>query len=122
MKSKSPRELAASLTEHWSPRIIGEVNDSYVKVAKLLGQLVWHSHEREDELFLVVEGQLCIEFEDDRVELSAGEMYVVPKGKRHNPIAREECLVMLIEPKSTRHTGEVDHPGMRDLDAQLRPL
>src|SRR3954470_6976802 len=96
----SPGQTAASLTEHWSPRVIAEVDDAYIKVAKVLGSLAWHRHENEDELFLVLKGQLRIEMEDQIVELSEGEMFVVPKGIRHNPVAERECHIMLIERKS----------------------
>ena len=112
----------AKVTEHWTPRIIGQVNDQYVKVAKLLGEFVWHAHENEDELFYVLKGNLRIEFEGTTVELAEGDTYVVPKGVPHNPVAEEECLIMLIEKKSTLHTGEVITPMTRTIGEQLRPL
>jgi mannose-6-phosphate isomerase-like protein (cupin superfamily) len=118
----SPRQIAASLTELWSPRIVGEVDDAYVKVAKVHGTLAWHSHENEDELFLVRAGKLRIELDDRVVELGEGEMFVVPKGVRHNPIADAECLVMLIERKSTLHTGDVVTDKTRSVEEQLRPV
>jgi mannose-6-phosphate isomerase-like protein (cupin superfamily) len=118
----SPRRLAASLAEYWSPRVIGEVDDSYVKVAKVLGSLAWHSHEFEDELFLVLKGCLRIEMENNVVELSEGEMFVVPRGVRHNPVAEQECHIMLIERKSTLHTGGVVMDKTRSLSDQLRPV
>ena len=118
----SPRQVAASLTEFWSPRIIGEVDDAYVKVAKVRGALAWHSHENEDEMFLVLKGHLRIEMEGRSVELDEGEMYVVPRGVRHNPVAQHECHVMLIERKSTLHTGTVATDGTRALAEQLRPV
>ncbi|HEX2644759.1 MAG TPA: cupin domain-containing protein [Thermoanaerobaculia bacterium] len=118
----SPQRAAASLTEHWSPRVIGEVDDSYVKVAKVQGTFGWHSHEHEDELFLVLKGHLRIEMEDGAVELKEGELYVVPKGVRHNPVAEEECHVLLFERKSTLHTGDVVTERTRSLEEQLRPL
>ena len=121
-KTISPKDLAASLTEFWSPRVIGEVDDAYVKVAKVRGTLAWHSHDNEDELFLVLDGQLRIEMDSGTVELNQGEMFVVPKGVRHNPIAEHECLVMLIERKTTLHTGSVVSEKTRSLDEQLRPL
>jgi mannose-6-phosphate isomerase-like protein (cupin superfamily) len=102
----SPKEIAASLTDLWSPRIIAEVDDAYIKVAKVQGELTWHSHDDEDELFLVLKGHLCIEMEDSVVDLREGEMFVVPKGVRHNPVAAEECHLMLVERKSTLHTGD----------------
>ena len=96
----APRAIAAALTEYWSPRVIAELDDCYVKVAKLRGSLVWHSHDNEDELFHVLAGSLRIEMDDRTVVLGPGDICVVPKGVRHNPLADEECLVMLIERKS----------------------
>jgi mannose-6-phosphate isomerase-like protein (cupin superfamily) len=118
----SPKQVATSLTEFWSPRVIGEVDDAYIKVAKVQGSLAWHSHENEDELFLVLKGHLRIEMEAGVVELGEGEMYVVPKGVRHNPVADDECQIMLIERKSTLHTGTEMTEKTRSLADQLRPL
>ena len=118
----SPKQAAASLTEHWSPRVIGEVDDCYVKVAKVQGTFGWHSHEHEDELFLVLKGHLRIEMEEGAVELDEGNMYVVAKGLRHNPVAEEECHLMLFERKSTLHTGDAVTEKTRSLEEQLRPL
>jgi mannose-6-phosphate isomerase-like protein (cupin superfamily) len=118
----SPMEIAASLTEHWSPRVIAEVDDSYIKVAKVKGTLAWHSHDHEDELFMILKGRLRIEMEAQTVDLGEGEMFVVPKGVRHNPIANEECLLMLIEKKTTLHTGGVVTEKTRSLEEQLRPV
>ncbi|UGB46613.1 cupin domain-containing protein [Frateuria edaphi] len=115
----SPEAIAAALPDLWSPRVIGEVDDAYVKVARIKGVLAWHSHEAEDELFYVLRGALRIELEDDVVELQAGQMWVVPKGVRHNPVADEECLVLLIERKSTRHTGDVVTGKTRSIAEQL---
>jgi mannose-6-phosphate isomerase-like protein (cupin superfamily) len=122
MSITSPQKVAESLTEYWSPRVIAEVDDSYIKVAKIEGSLAWHSHENEDELFLVLKGRLRIEMEDRSVELSEGEMFVVPKGVRHNPVAENECHIMLIERKSTLHTGDVATEKTRSLAEQLRPI
>ncbi len=119
-KVVSPKQIAASLTELWSPRVIAEVDDAYIKVAKVEGTLAWHSHENEDELFLVLKGHLRIEMEDSAVELGEGEMFVVPKGVRHNPVAEQECHLMLIERKSTLHTGDVVTAKTRSLAEQLR--
>jgi mannose-6-phosphate isomerase-like protein (cupin superfamily) len=118
----SPQQIAASLTEHWSPRVVAEVDDSYIKVAKVKGTLAWHSHDNEDEVFFVLKGHLRIEMEDRTVELCEGEMFVVPKGVRHNPVADQECHIMLIERKSTLHTGTVVTEKTRSLDDQLRPV
>jgi len=118
----SPKQIAASLTELWSPRVVAEVDDAYIKVAKVQGSLTWHSHENEDELFYVLKGQLRIEMEDHAVELAEGEMFVVPKGVRHNPVAEQECQLMLIERKSTQHTGDVVTDKTRSVADQLRKL
>jgi mannose-6-phosphate isomerase-like protein (cupin superfamily) len=117
----SPAAIAAGLTEYWSPRVVAEVDDSYVKVAKVKGTLAWHAHDNEDELFLVLKGRLKIEFEDGVVELNEGESYVVPKGVQHNPVAEEECHILLIERKTTLHTGTVITEKTRSLQDQLRP-
>lgn len=96
----------AGLTQHWAPRVVGRVNDQYVKVAKLLGELVWHAHDDEDELFLVVSGRLRIQLEGrDEVALGPGEFFVVPRGVRHNPVAEEEVGLVLVETVTTAHTG-----------------
>lgn len=118
----SPRLIAASLTELWSPRVVAEVDDAYIKVAKVHGSLTWHSHANEDELFLVLKGRLRIEMEDRSVELGESEMFVVPKGVRHNPVADEECHLMLIERKSTLHNGDIVTERTRTLAEQLRPV
>jgi len=119
-RAVSPRNLAASLTELWSPRVIAEVDDAYIKVAKVKGSLVWHSHDEEDELFLVLKGRLRIELEDGAVELAEGELFVVPKGVRHNPVAEDECLLLLVERKSTQHTGDTVTGKTRSVEEQLR--
>jgi mannose-6-phosphate isomerase-like protein (cupin superfamily) len=118
----SPKVVAASLTEHWSPRVVAELDDSFVKVAKVQGSLTWHSHENEDELFYILKGSLTIEMDDKVVVLREGEAFVVPKGVRHNPIATEECHIMLIERKSTLHTGTEVTEKTRSLAEQLRPV
>lgn len=116
----SPKAIAAALTEYWSPRVVGEVDDSYIKVAKVHGSLCWHSHDHEDELFLILQGHLRIELEHAAaIELDEGEMFVVPKGVRHNPVAEQECLLMLIERKSTLHTGNLVTEQTRSLAEQL---
>jgi mannose-6-phosphate isomerase-like protein (cupin superfamily) len=121
-RAVSPTELAASLTELWSPRVIAELDDSYVKVAKVQGRLAWHSHDDEDELFLVLQGRLRIELDDGNIELGAGELFVVPKGVRHNPVAEAECLLLLIERKTTQHTGNAVTDKTRSIADQLRQL
>ena len=118
----SPQKIAAALTEHWSPRVVAELDDSYVKVAKVQGTLAWHSHENEDELFYILKGTLTIEMADKSVVLHEGDAFVVPKGVRHNPVAEQECLVMLIERKTTLHTGTEITDKTRSLAEQLRPV
>ena len=118
----SPEKIAAALTDRWSPRVVAELDDSYVKVAKVQGSLAWHSHENEDELFYILKGSLTIEMEDKTVVLNEGEAFVVPKGMRHNPIAEHECHIMLIERKSTLHTGTEVTDKTRSLADQLRPV
>ncbi len=108
-----------SITEHWSPKVIGRVNDQYVKVAKVKGQLVWHKHDHEDEMFLVVYGRLKIELEGRSVTLNPGDFYVIPKDTLHNPVAEEECGLVLIETVSTKHTGDVVDARTKTIEKQL---
>ena len=117
-----PRHLANALSELWSPRVIAELDDCYVKVAKIHGELAWHCHDDEDELFFVLQGTLRIEMEDRNVDLATGELFVVPKGVRHNPVADEECLILLIERKSTLHTGTEISEKTRSIEDQLGGL
>nr|WP_211112113.1 cupin domain-containing protein [Azospirillum soli] len=100
-------EAFSRFSEHWSPRIAGEINDSHVKLVKLKGEFVWHHHDQEDELFLVVRGRLLMRFRDREVWLEPGEFIIVPKGVEHLPVAPEECDVLLLEPKTTLNTGNV---------------
>ena len=116
----SPKNVAASLTELWSPRVVGEVDEAYVKVAKIKGSFAWHAHELEDELFYILKGRMRIEMERETVELNEGEMFIVPKGVRHNPIADEECHVLLVERKSTLHTGGTVTEKTRSIEEQLQ--
>ena len=121
-QAASPARVAARLDELWSPRVVAEVDDAYVKVAKVHGTFGWHAHADEDELFLVLKGRLRIEMEAGAVELGEGELYVVPKGVRHNPVAADECHVMLIERKTTLHTGDMVNEKTRSIAEQLRPV
>lgn len=104
-------DIAAELQQveaHWTPRVIGRVDDQYIKVAKLLGEFVWHAHDDEDEMFLIVSGTLRIQLEGgDEVVLNPGEFFVVPRSVRHNPIAESEVEIVLIETVTTAHTGDV---------------
>ena len=101
-------EKFALFSEHWTPKIISELNDYQIKIVKLKGDFVWHDHGDTDEFFLVIEGTMFIKFESETMELSQGEMYVVPKGTKHRPYAHEECKVMLIEPSGVVNTGEAE--------------
>ncbi len=107
------------ITEYWSPRIIGQANDQYIKLAKLKGEFIWHDHAAEDELFFVVKGRLEIRYRDRSVMLQEGDLHVTPKGIEHCPVAEDECWVMLIEPISTLHTGDVADPRARSIKEQL---
>ena len=100
-------EKFASFDELWKPKIVGEVNDAYVKLVKVKGTFVWHQHEMEDELFLVVNGRMRLQLRTADISLEAGEMAVVPHGVEHRPVAENEAHVLLIEPKSTTNTGDV---------------
>ena len=101
------QQKLALFSDYWHPRIIGELNGQHVKLAKFKGEFIWHSHENEDELFLVIKGRLLIKFSDKEVWLEGGEMIIVPANVEHQPIAYEEVHVMLFEPKSTLNTGNV---------------
>jgi mannose-6-phosphate isomerase-like protein (cupin superfamily) len=101
-------EKYALFSEYFTPKIIGEANGQYVKIAKIKGEFVWHSHEHEDELFLIFKGVLTIQFRDREVQLHEGEMLIVPKGVEHRTLAQEETYIMMIEPKSTAHSGHVE--------------
>ncbi len=96
----------AQFTEHWSPKIVGELNGQQVKVAKLKGEFVWHKHDNEDELFWVIKGCLTIAFRDKNIVLNENEFLIVPKGIEHKPIANEEVWIMLFEPATTLNTGD----------------
>jgi mannose-6-phosphate isomerase-like protein (cupin superfamily) len=100
-------EMFGRFQDHWSPKIVGEVNDSLVKLTKLKGEFVWHHHEREDELFLVVKGKLRLRLRDQDLVLGPGEFAIIPRGVEHLPVADEETHVLLFEPKSTLNTGNV---------------
>ena len=118
----SPKAIAGSLTEYWSPCVVAEFDKSYVKVAKVLGTLTSHSHENEDEMFFILKGRLRIELESGSVELNEGDVFIVPKGVRHNPVADEECHILLIERKSTLHTSSEVTERTRSLQEQLRRI
>ena len=106
-KSVNLREKLTKFSEHWSPKIVAQMNDYHFKIVKVEGEFVWHDHPETDEVFLVLKGQLEIHFRDGKVILEEGEMYVVPKGLEHKPVAESECHILLIEPAGTVNTGDV---------------
>lgn len=107
MQTISLRQKFAQFQDCWSPKIIGELNDCYVKAVKLKGEFIWHHHDAEDELFLVVKGALRMKFRDREAIVREGEFLIVPRGTEHCPVADEEAHVVLLEPKSTLNTGNV---------------
>ena len=107
------------INEYWFPKVVSRVNDQYIKVAKLKGQLAWHKHDHEDELFQVVKGRLVIQLEDGEIALNSGEFCVVPRGVLHNPVAEEECWIVLVETVTTKHTGDVETPLTRTIERQI---
>lgn len=100
-------EKLSLFSEHWSPKIIAQMNDYHFKIARIEGEFVWHDHPETDEVFLVLHGQLEIQFRDGSVTLNEGEMFVVPKGVEHKPVAARECHILLVEPAGTVNTGDV---------------
>jgi len=115
----STKKNFESITDYWSPKIIGELNGQYIKIAKLKGDFVWHKHENEDEMFFIIKGKLTIELKELTIHLKEGEGYIVPKNTMHNPTCNEECWVMLIEPKETLHTGNVQTDKSKPIEDQL---
>jgi mannose-6-phosphate isomerase-like protein (cupin superfamily) len=101
--------------EHWNPKVAGELNGQQVKLAKLKGEFIWHKHDNEDELFLVVKGRLKMELRDKTIELAEGEFLIVPRGVEHKPVAEEEVWVLLFEPASTLNTGDVVNEKTKDV-------
>jgi len=99
------KEKLTKFSEHWSPKIIAQMNDYYFKLVKFQGDFVWHRHNDTDETFIVLDGEMSIDFRDGKVDLKPGEMFVVPKGVEHKPFAKNECKIMLVEPAGTPNTG-----------------
>jgi mannose-6-phosphate isomerase-like protein (cupin superfamily) len=114
MEKVNLREKFSLFEDQWSPKIAGEINDSYVKLVKFQGEFVWHHHEQEDEMFLVVKGNLLIKFRDRDVRLEEGEFIIIPHGVEHLPVAEEEVHVLLLEPKSTLNTGNLKNERTRE--------
>ena len=118
MEKVNIKEKFSLFNEYWSPKIVGEINESHVKLVKLHGEFVWHHHEQEDEMFLVVKGRLLIKFRERDVWLEEGEFLIVPKGVEHMPVAEEEVHVLLLEPKTTLNTGnQVNERTVSDLQS-----
>ncbi|HVR96873.1 MAG TPA: cupin domain-containing protein [Thermoanaerobaculia bacterium] len=108
MEKINLEEKLSSFSDHWNPRIVGELNGQHVKLTKFSGPFIWHQHEHEDELFMVVKGRFTMEFRDRNVELNEGEILIVPRGVEHRPVAEEEVHVLLFEPATTVNTGDVE--------------
>ena len=108
MKKINLKSKFKEFNETWSPKVIAEMNDYQFKLVKIKDEFVWHKHKDTDEVFIVIEGKINIEFEDQIVELNAGEMIVVPKGKKHKPYATEEAKIMLVEPRGIINTGDIE--------------
>ena len=108
MEKVNLAEKFSLFDEHWSPKLVGELNGQHVKLAKVQGEFIWHHHEAEDELFLVVEGRLVIKLRDRDVVLEPGEFFIVPRGIEHKPVAEEEVHLLMFEPASTLNTGNVN--------------
>ena len=109
MEKVNLNQKFSQFQDYWQPKIAGELNDNYIKLAKLKGEFVWHQHETEDELFLVVKGTLLIKLRDRDIQLQEGEFVIIPKGVEHLPIADEEAHVLLLEPKTTLNTGNIQN-------------
>jgi mannose-6-phosphate isomerase-like protein (cupin superfamily) len=103
------KEKLTKVTEYWHPGIVGELNESHIKLGKLKGKFLWHHHDTEDELFMVIKGNLVIKLRDGEVHIREGEFAIIPHGVEHMPVAEEEVHVLLMEPKSTRNTGNVEN-------------
>ena len=112
-------EAMGRFDEHWNPKIVGQVNDTHVKLAKLQGEFVWHRHDDEDELFLVLKGELLMKLRDGDIEIGEGEFVIIPRGVEHLPVAREEVHVLLVEPRSTLNTGNVRNERTIDPPEEL---
>ena len=120
MESINLQEKLSKFSDHWAPKVIAEMNDYQFKLVKVEGEFIWHNHPDTDEVFIVIEGEMKIEFEDGTVELSQGEMYVVPKGVMHKPIAENECKIMLVEPRGVVNTGEEDSDFTSENDVWIQ--
>jgi mannose-6-phosphate isomerase-like protein (cupin superfamily) len=113
------REKFSKFSEHWSPKVIAEMNDYQFKLAKIQGEFVWHDHKDTDEVFIVIEGCMSIEFRDGAVDLTEGELFVVPKGVEHKPFAEKECKIMFVEPRGVVNTGDCVDELMAENDVWI---
>lgn len=102
------KDKLSKFSEHWSPKVIGEMNNYQFKLVKIQGHFIWHNHKDTDEVFIVLEGEMSIDFRDGRVDITKNEMFIVPKGSEHKPFAEKECKILVIEPKGVVNTGTVD--------------
>ncbi|MFN7919899.1 MAG: cupin domain-containing protein [Bryobacteraceae bacterium] len=110
MEKVNLREKLALFSDHWNPRIVGELNGQHVKLAKFQGEFIWHHHADEDEMFLVLDGAFRMEFRDRTVDLAQGDFIIVPRGVEHRPVAEHQVSVLLFEPAAIKHTGGVESP------------
>ncbi len=108
MKAVNLKEKFDKIHEHWSPRLLGELNSQAVKIAKLKGEFIWHHHENEDEMFFVIDGSMTIKLADQDIDLKQNEFFIIPRGVEHKPVAKDEVLVMMFEPMDTVNTGNVE--------------
>ncbi len=108
MQKVNLKEKFSLFSEHWKPKIVGELNGQHIKLVKFKGEFDWHQHENEDEMFMVIKGRFDLEFRDRTVSLAEGEFCIVPRGVEHRPVAREEVEVMLFEPTGTKNTGNIE--------------
>jgi mannose-6-phosphate isomerase-like protein (cupin superfamily) len=109
IEKRNLEEKLNLISEYYKPKIAGELNDNYIKLAKFKGEFIWHKHENEDELFIILKGNLLIKFHDKEIKVSEGEFIVIPKGVEHKPVANKEVHLLLIEPKSTLNTGNIEN-------------
>ena len=119
MKSVNLSEKFDKFSDYWAPRVIAEMNDYYFKLVKVKGEFVWHTHDDTDETFIVLDGELIIESRDKTITLKKGEMVVIPKGMEHKPASREECQIMIVEPKGVMNTGDSDDQLTAENDVRI---
>lgn len=117
MEAIDLKQKLSMFDDFWNPKIVGELNNQFVKLVKLKGEFIWHKHEQEDEMFFVVKGEFTLKLRDEDIKISEGQFYIVPHGIEHKPVAEEECHVMLFEPKSVLNTGDlINSKTVKNLD------